>query len=391
MNMVLKRAHEISEELIYTRRHLHQHAEAGLELPVTTKFVMEKLKEYGYAPNEICESGILATVGGHKGGKVLLLRADMDGLNMVEESNLPFSSKTNCAHACGHDIHTTMLLGAAKILKEMEHELNGTVKIMFQPAEEIFLGSKKMIEAGILENPKVDAAFGIHVANDHPVNYFGFNKNAGMASSDNFEITIKGKGCHGAMPYLGTDPINVGAHIHTALQTILAREVNSNESAVITIGQFIAGDSVNVIPEKAILRGTMRAFSKETRDLMFKRMNEIVTHISKAFNTEVTINELASVPTLINDERMVDLFLDTVKQLDIENLDLGERKSIGSEDFAFISNLVPSAFVFIGAALADKSKRFPGHNPKIVFDENCIPIGVATHVLYALNWLNANS
>ena len=230
-----ERALELKEETIANRRFFHENAENGPHLPETKAFVMKKLKEYGIEPVE-CGEGVTATIG--NGGKVILLRADMDALPMKEESGEPFSSKTGAAHACGHDFHAAMLLSAAKILKEEEAELKGTVKLMFQPAEETFQGSKNMLEHGILEEPKVDAALAYHVSPGRfPVGLYMYNdKNTMMYSVDGFKITIQGKGSHGAYPQVGVDPINIGVHIHLALQELIARECNPSHSCVLTIG-----------------------------------------------------------------------------------------------------------------------------------------------------------
>lgn len=391
MGVFLKRAEAMSQELLEMRRNLHQHAEIGEELCETVKYVKQKLTEFGYTPTEICKSGVSAVLKGKKCGKVLLLRADMDALKMEEKSGLPFASKTGATHSCGHDIHTTSLLGAAKILKEMQGELNGTVKLMFQPAEETLRGAAAMLEAGILESPRVDAAFGMHVASDYPAGCFGYNRGAAMASSDNFEISVTGRSCHGAMPHLGVDPINVGSHIHTALQEIISREVSANDAAVLTIGQFLAGEAINVIPERAVLRGTIRTRSKQVRETVSSRMREIATKIAEAFNAEINVEMLVSCPPLVNNAEMCELFLETAEQLGIEGYSLRERSSMGSEDFSFISDSVPAFFGFYGAGLADESKRFPGHNPNIVFDETCLQHGAAMYAAFAKEWLDKNN
>lgn len=235
-----KRAIELKDETINNRRYIHMNAEVGLDLPKTKTYVMDKLKEYGIDPKE-CGHGLTATIG--NGGKVFLLRADMDALPMQEESGLDFACKTGThAHACGHDLHASMLLTAAKMLKENEANLEGTVKLMFQPAEEIFQGSKDMIQAGILENPPVDVALAYHVAaGKAPIGVFMYNDNSTMMFSvDGFKISIKGKGSHGAYPHLSIDPINIGVKIYNGLQEIIAREVDPMHACVLTIGKFQA-------------------------------------------------------------------------------------------------------------------------------------------------------
>ena len=222
----LKRAMEIQAEVVANRRYLHQHPELGHNLDNTVRFVKEKLTEMGYAPADCGDHGIVALAGGKKPGKCILIRADMDALPMKEESGLEFSSLTDsAAHTCGHDTHTAMLLGAAKLLKEMEDEIPGTVKLMFQPAEEMCTGADSMLKAGVLENPHVDAAFGIHIFAAVPSGVLVYGPGPMLSSADIFEITVKGKGGHGSMPNDTVDPIMVGAHILTALESINSREI----------------------------------------------------------------------------------------------------------------------------------------------------------------------
>ena len=287
-----QRACELKDETIANRRYIHEHAEVGLELPQTRAYVMEKLKEYGLEP-KVCGAGVTATLG--KAGKVLLLRADMDALPMPEESGESFACKDGIHnHACGHDFHAAMLLTAAKILKEKENELEGTVKFMFQPAEETFEGSRNMIEHGILENPKVDAALAFHVAAGKvPAGLVMYNDNGVMMSSvDGFQITIHGKGAHGASPHTAIDPINVGAHIYLALQELIARESNPSHACVLTIGQFAAGSAPNIIPEVAVLQGTIRTNDKGARELLVRRMKQVAEGEAAVFGASVEIEML---------------------------------------------------------------------------------------------------
>ena len=284
-----KRALELKDETVADRRYIHQNAETGLELPKTKDYVMDKLKEYGLDPVE-CGEGVVATLG--NGGRVLLLRADMDGLPMPEESGEAFACPTGkTAHTCGHDFHAAMLLSAARILKEQESKLKGTVKFMFQPAEETFQGSKNMIEHGILENPKVDAALAYHVSpGKMPVGLFMYNdKGTMMYSVDGFKITVKGKGSHGAYPHAGVDPINIGVHIHLALQELIARETDPAHACVLTIGQFKAGEAANIIPETAVLQGTIRTNNTKERELLVRRMKEVAEKTADVYNGTVKI------------------------------------------------------------------------------------------------------
>lgn len=382
-----ERALELKEETIANRRFLHENAETGLHLPETKAFVMKKLKEYGIEPVE-CGEGVTATIG--NGGKVILLRADMDALSMKEESGEPFSSKTGAAHACGHDFHAAMLLSAAKILKEEEAELKGTVKLMFQPAEETFQGSKNMLEHGILEEPKVDAALAYHVSPGRfPVGLYMYNdKNTMMYSVDGFKITIQGKGSHGAYPQVGVDPINIGVHIHLALQELIARECNPSHSCVLTIGQFEAGTAANIIPDTAVLQGTIRTNEKEARELLVKRMKEVVEKTAEVYRGSATIEMISEVPPLICDSELTKEVVGYMKELEIPNLiPHPDVSSSASEDFAVIAEKVPSSFLYLSAGYLDERGDYPAHHPKVQFNEEVCPIGAGCLAHCARRWL----
>lgn len=299
-----KRALELNDETIKNRRYFHTNAETGLHMPKACAYVMKKLQEYGLTPSR-CGEGVTATIG--NGGKVLLLRADMDALPMPEESGLSFACPTgNEAHACGHDFHAAMLLTAAKMLKENESELKGTVKFMFQPAEETFEGSKNMIEHGILENPKVDAALAYHVSpGQMPVGIYMYNSTGTMMYSvDGFHIEIKGKGSHGAYPQNSIDPINIAAHVYLALQSIIAREVDPSKACLMTIGKFQAGTAANIIPDTAVLEGTIRTNDPESRELLVRRMKEAAVHTAETFGGTAEITMISEVPPLICDPEL---------------------------------------------------------------------------------------
>lgn len=388
MNKYIERANEIAPEIIEIRRHIHQNAEHGFNLPLTVEYVTEKLKEWGYEPEHPCQGTITALAGDPSKGKVIALRADMDALPGEELTDLTFKSVTGFNHSCGHDIHTAMLLGAAKLLKEHESELNGAVKLLFQPAEEILQGAKLMIESGVLENPKVDAAMGIHIAPDHPVGVYAFRPGRQMAAASEFVIDVKGKSCHGgAFIHLGVDPINVAVHIHLGLQELIAREVKTIEPAVLSIGYFHAGTATNQIPDTAQMKGTVRSYSPEVQKMLLRRIKEVVEYTAKAYNAEATVTFLTDVPSLNNNGEMTQLLIDTIKEIAPE-MQIADRQSLGCEDFAFIAEKVPSVYFHVGSALEDPEQRYPSHNPKVVFDERCIPVGIATHVAFAMNYLD---
>ena len=386
-----ERALELKDETIANRRHIHKNAETGLDLPKTKAYVMEKLTEYGLEPKD-CGDGVTATLG--KGGKVLLLRADMDALPMPEESGEEFACPTGKeAHTCGHDFHAAMLLTAAKMLKEKEDTLEGTIKFMFQPAEETFEGSKNMIENGILENPPVDAALAYHVSpGKMPIGLFMYNdKDTMMYSVDGFKITIHGKGSHGAYPHVGVDPINIGVHIHLALQELIARESDPTHSCVLTIGQFAGGTAANIIPETAVLQGTIRTNKPEARELLVRRMKEVAEKTAAVYNGTVDIEMISEVPPLICNPKLTDEVVGYMQELGIPGLTPYPGISASaSEDFAVIAEKVPSTFMYLSAGYLDERGQYPAHHPKAQFNEDVCPIGAACLAHCASQWLKNN-
>ena len=386
-----ERALELKDETIANRRHIHKNAETGLDLPKTKAYVMEKLTEYGLEPKD-CGYGVTATLG--KGGKVLLLRADMDALPMPEESGEEFACPTGKeAHTCGHDFHAAMLLTAAKMLKEKEDTLEGTIKFMFQPAEETFEGSKNMIENGILENPPVDAALAYHVSpGKMPIGLFMYNdKDTMMYSVDGFKITIHGKGSHGAYPHVGVDPLNIGVHIHLALQELIARESDPTHSCVLTIGQFAGGTAANIIPETAVLQGTIRTNKPEARELLVRRMKEVAEKTAAVYNGTVDIEMISEVPPLICNPKLTDEVVGYMQELGIPGLTPYPGISASaSEDFAVIAEKVPSTFMYLSAGYLDERGQYPAHHPKAQFNEDVCPIGAACLAHCASQWLKNN-
>ena len=378
-----ERALELKDETIANRRHIHKNAETGLDLPKTKAYVMEKLTEYGLEPKD-CGYGVTATLG--KGGKVLL--------PMPEESGEEFACPTGKeAHTCGHDFHAAMLLTAAKMLKEKEDTLEGTIKFMFQPAEETFEGSKNMIENGILENPPVDAALAYHVSpGKMPIGLFMYNdKDTMMYSVDGFKITIHGKGSHGAYPHVGVDPINIGVHIHLALQELIARESDPTHSCVLTIGQFAGGTAANIIPETAVLQGTIRTNKPEARELLVRRMKEVAEKTAAVYNGTVDIEMISEVPPLICNPKLTDEVVEYMQELGIPGLTPYPGISASaSEDFAVIAEKVPSTFMYLSAGYLDERGQYPAHHPKAQFNEDVCPIGAACLAHCASQWLKNN-
>ncbi|MDT2571139.1 amidohydrolase [Enterococcus sp. HMSC29A04] len=380
---------KLLEELISIRRHLHQNPEVGMALPITKNFVWQKLVEYGYEPKACGKMGITCTIG--QGENVFLLRADMDALPLMEDTDLSFRSRNGAMHACGHDMHTTMLLGAAKILKEREMELKGTVKLLFQPGEEILQGAKDCLEDGLLDNPKVNAGAMIHVFpfKNLPVkNVLVAPVGTFMASADWFEIKVAGVGSHGSMPEVSIDPINVATKIYDALQTLSAREISSAERFVLTIGEFVGGTpgSSNVIPNSAYMKGTLRTIKEEVRQQIKKRMVEISAAIGQAFGAQVTVdftngccsNEVDQDVTATVKTRLEKVFPSNILQQAPLAVPM-----MGSEDFGEISHRIPTTTLFITAA----DTELMLHNPKIVLDENILEFGANVYVEAALAFL----
>lgn len=399
---ILKEAATYQKQLVETRRYLHSHPETGFDLQNTTEYVKKELTAMGYEPIMCGKSGIIALAGKKNSGKVFLIRGDMDALPIKEEADVPFASDNGKMHACGHDMHTTMLLGAARLLKAHEDELCGTVKLMFQPAEEIFEGSDDMIKAGVLKNPDVDAAMMIHVMAGLPIpagTVISCDGGVSAPAADYFNIDIQGKGCHGSMPNNGIDPITVAAHIITALSEIHSRELGLSDEAVITIGTINAGNAANVIPDTAHMSGTIRTYDEETRSYIKQRISDISTNIAHAYRAKAKVTYGSGCPCLLNNAALASDSAKYLKEL------LGDSKaftaaalkamsgsnkaakSTGSEDFAYVSQEVPSIMFALAAGTPKDGYCYPQHHPKVKFNEDILSEGSAVYAYTALRWL----
>ncbi len=393
MNDFMEKAKLMKEDIVGYRRDIHENPEVGAELPKTKAYVMNKLREFGYEPKEICESGIVAIIKGSKPGKTFLLRADMDALPIEESTECSFKSNNGCMHACGHDMHTAMLLGAARLLKENQDKIEGTIKLVFQPDEEGFTGAKKMLKAGVLKDPKVDAAMAMHVFSGAPSNSVLCGLGTTIAGCNRFRITVNGVGCHGAMPDLGVDPINIAAHIYISLQEIISREISATKPAVVTIGKFVGGEAANIIPGEVIMEGTIRSLDKEVGEFIFNRIKDIVEHTANMFRGEAKLVELSSVPPLSNDNDLAKEITSYVKDIVGEKaVNLFEGGGMGSEDFASYSYEVPSIYLMLGAGTKQENSLYgePMHNEKVVFNEDILVTGAAIHTYCAIMWLKNN-
>ncbi len=392
MKTLLKDAETLREKLVQHRRYLHQNAETGFALPKTFAYVEKTLRDLGYTPQRCGRAGLIALVGEDNGTPCTLLRADMDGLPLRERSGEKFACKTGNMHACGHDLHAAMLLGAAALLKRREQRLKGCVKLLFQSAEEILEGARDCLKNGVLDAPTVQRAMTLHVLTALPLKTgTAVVSSAGVSApaADFFRITVQGKGCHGSTPWKGVDALAVGAHILLALQTISAREIPIG-AGVLTVGCLQAGSAGNVIADSAMIEGSLRAFDESVREKLKKRLVEIARAQANAFRAKATVEFLGGCPVLVNDERTSEFAYQTAKTVlgadrVFTSAELGStQEKGGSEDFAYISREVPSVLVALAAGESDKGYGYPLHHPKVRFDENVLPIGAALYAAFAL-------
>lgn len=376
-------AEKLQPQLVAWRRSLHQMPEVGINLPQTMAFLKEELEKLGISYHYYGEiSCIEATLG--QGDKCFLLRSDVDGLPVKEEAAVPFRSTNGNMHGCGHDLHGAILLGAAKLLKDHEQELPGRVKLLFQSGEEVFQGAKAAIEAGVLKD--VQAAFAMHVIAMMPVGVVMTGKEP-MASVDGFKITLTGRGGHGSMPEAAIDPINAAVQVYLALQSLIAREIGGTEEAVLTIGQLTAGEVANVIPEQAVLQGTLRTFKPELRQRLVERIEAVSTGVAATYRCQCQVEKISECAGVVTDDAVTATVQKAIGKVASELRILGGAHGMGSEDFAQITEKVPSAYFMMGAGPEDEKKRYGQHNPKIEFNEDVLPLGAAIYAQTAVDWL----
>lgn len=373
-------AKKYEEYIRECRRYLHQNAETGFDLIKTRDFVTQQLKGMGYSPVEL-GGGITCTCG--KGEKVLLLRADMDALPQEEATELAFACRDGACHSCGHDMHTAMLLGAARILKENEGMLKGIVKFMFQPAEEILEGAKRMVKAGILEKPKVDAAMGMHITQEK-VGTAAYSVGTCAASADAFGITVSGREAHGSMPDMGISALNVAVNIVTALQQMQSLEVKRGNKAVLSICSVQSGDTTNIIPGKAVIQGSIRAYDLESQEFLKTRLVEISQQTGRLWRAETEVRFLMGTDPNINDQKLTGQMAPYISEI-IRDVKVTEPVS-ASEDFAILGRYVPTFYLTLGAADAG-GNHYPMHNPKVVYNEDAMAGGAAVWCNCAVKWL----
>lgn len=383
---------EILPGVVADRRHLHANPELAFEEYETSKFVTDRLQSLGVEDirTGIGKTGVTGLIKGDKGeGRVVLLRADMDALPILEENNVDYSSETDGKmHACGHDAHTAMLLGAARVLAGRKDQFAGTIKLLFQPAEEVPPGGAiAMIDDGALEDPHVDAVFGLHVAAELPAGKLGVRAGLASAASDRFRITIKGKGGHAARPNIAVDPVVVGAHIVTALQTLVSREASPTDAAVVTIGSIIGGDAFNVIPDTAEIRGTVRTFNPELRDIIAERLPVLAEGVGAAMRAEIDVHYFKGYPGMVNDEEMTELVRQVAVDVVGEDNVIEIPTGMGGEDFAHFLLARPGCFFRVGTRNEARDIVYGHHHPKFDVEEDGMAPGIATTVETALRYL----
>lgn len=388
MDTFLEDARRMADQIVANRRTIHGYAELGFDLPKTKAFVMEKLTEYGYDPQPLGRCGVVCTAG--RPGRTILLRADMDALPMREESGEPFAADNGHCHSCGHDCHTAMLLGAAKLLKEREAELAGTVKFMFQPAEELLSGAKDMLDSGVLEDPKVDVALALHVMmgmEDSRTGTIRCTRGSVTSSGDAVRITVKGKDSHGSRPQLGVDAIHIAAHIVLALEELTAREIPTDQDTVVLVGLIQGGTSCNTVAGEAVLEVSIRTCGPGERQFLLDRVEAVAKGVAAVFRGEAQVEHMYGSPALVNDEAMLDDCLGYLGELLPPEDIVKSGKLGGGEDFTMVAERVPSLFLTLGTGSPEEGYPLFVHNPATRINEAALPVGTAVYAHCATRWL----
>ncbi len=384
----LEIAKNIESDLIEIRRDLHENPELGFNLFRTSQKVKEFLSAEGIEFYEVASTGICAIIRG-KGEKTIALRADMDALPLDDKKKCSYASKIQGKmHACGHDAHTTILLGAAKILNSMKDEIKGNVKLFFEPAEETTGGAPLMIKEGILENPNVDAVIGLHVEEWLEAGTVGLKRGNAYAASNPFTIKIIGKGGHGASPHMTIDPILIASNVIVCLQNIVSREIPPTDAAVITIGSIHGGTAQNIIPEEVTISGIIRTMKSEHREYIKKRLVQVVEGIVHSMRGECDIEIEESYPCLYNNDKLADIFEKKASEvIGEENVYKLDQPTMGVESFAYFSMERPGLFYFLGSGNKEKGIVNPAHGSLFDIDESCLHLGVAMQCKLAYEFL----
>lgn len=389
MHHMLARAQELKPFAVKVRRDLHTHPELGFKEVRTASIVANELRQSGYSVQEgVGKTGVVGILEGEKPGPCVMLRFDMDALPVQEETGAEYASiYPGVMHACGHDGHTAIGLTVARLLRENMASIHGTVKLVFQPAEEGLGGAEAMVIDGVLENPKPVAAFGLHLWNERPVGWAAVTDGPFMAGADMFRITISGTGGHGAIPQEVHDPIVAGAQLVTALQTIVARNVSPFDSAVVSVTAFNAGSSYNVIPPEVVLLGTVRSYKPRVRSRVVDRMNRLVEMVCSAMECQGEIEIVEFTPPVINQAEPAKVVETSISEIAPEVVIDREFKSSASEDMSIFLNAIGGCFFFLGSGPADEVKRYGHHHPKFDIDEDVLPLAAAILAHAAIKFL----
>jgi amidohydrolase len=385
---------ELLPGLVADRRYLHENPELGCEEFITSAFVTDRLTALGVEEIQtgISVTGVTGLIRGTKPGpgRVVLVRADMDALPILEENDVEYRSKVDGKmHACGHDAHTAILLGLARVLMDRRDQFSGTVKLLFQPSEERGPGGAKvMIEAGVLENPHVDAVFALHMAQDLPLGTISIREGAALASADGFKVTIQGKGGHGAHPDKTVDPVVVGAHLITALQTVVARNVDPIESAVVTVGALHTGKAGNVIPDTAEMVGTVRTLNTEVQTMIVGRLEELVSGLCAAMGATGTLEYQYGVPPTVNAVEAARLVRRVAGAIVGDDKVVSPPPSMGGEDFSFFLMERPGAMFMVGSNNPEKGLIWGHHHPKFDIDEESLAVGLEVMAMTVQTYLD---
>ena len=381
-SMLRKRTEEMKDWLIEIRRTIHMHPELGFEEVETSKLVAEWLERFGLRVRKgVATTGVIGLLQGKRPGKTVAIRADMDALPMEEARPVPYASKIKGKmHACGHDAHVAMLLGVARFFSSIPDRVKGNIKWIFQPAEEGGGGGRLMVEEGALEDPKVDAIFGTHVFPLLPSGMVGYYEREGLAASDRFSVKIIGKGGHGAFPHLCKDPVLAAGHFITQVHSIVSRNINPIESAVITIGKVSGGTASNIIPDEVELVGTVRSLTPQVQEELKRRIEEVARGIAQSFDMDYRYDFEYGYPMLINDPEMAKLSARAcAKGVGEENV-VAVKPSMGGEDFSYYLQKVPGAFFRLGNRNEAKGTIHPYHSSLFDVDEDILPLGVEMFV-----------
>ncbi|MBA5850744.1 amidohydrolase [Clostridium sp. cel8] len=378
-------AKKYKKDVINLRREFHKYPEASLKEVRTNKRIKEELDKIGVPCKTVAGTGVVAEIKGKKPGKTVLLRADIDGLSVTELNDCEFKSQHDgFMHACGHDTHISMLLGAAMILQDIKDELCGTVRLVFQPAEEVAQGAKMMIKAGVLDG--VDGVFGMHIWSNIECGSVCVQKGPLMASADLFKIKVKGKGGHGSAPHQGVDAVVASSAIVMNLQSVVSREIDPLESAVVSVGSIKSGTRFNVIASEGVLEGTTRCFNPEIRENFPKMLERVAKDTAATFRADAELEYTWGTPVVINDEKYSSIAEKSVEKIGAKPIIM--EKITGGEDFSEYMNRVPGVLALVGCRNKDKGAIYPQHHPKYTIDEDSLEIGSALYAQYAQDFLS---